>query len=86
MHTLISVALFHFSPEVFWPYFNGITVVLLWLFATRREVSRAHGLDKIVALGPICFAAPLAVFSGEHFASAQFIKQMVPVSSVPSEP
>ncbi len=79
MHTLLSVALFQYSPEVFWPYFNGVAVVLLWLFVTRQEVSRAQGLDKVVALGRICYAAPLAVFSGEHFASAQFIQQMVPV-------
>jgi uncharacterized membrane protein len=78
LHTLICVALFH-SPEVFWPYFNGVVVLLLGLFATREEVSRAHGLGKVVAFSRVCYAAPLAVFSGEHFTSAQFIKQMVPI-------
>jgi uncharacterized membrane protein len=83
VHTLIAavsmaVASFHFSPEVFWPYFNSVVLILLGLFATREEVSRAHGLDKIVALGRVCYAAPLAVFAGEHFASARAIMQMVP--------
>jgi uncharacterized membrane protein len=69
---------FAFSPEVFWPYFLGIAITLLGLFATRKEVSRAHGLDKIVAFGRVCYAVPIAVFSGEHFTSAHAIMQMVP--------
>jgi hypothetical protein len=36
-------------------------------------------LDKVVAFGRVCYAAPLAVFSGEHFASAHAIMQMVPI-------
>jgi len=51
---------------------------MLGLFATRQEVSQAHGLNKIVVLGRLCYAAPLAVFAGEHFASARAIMQMVP--------
>lgn len=78
MHSLIAVALLQYSPAVFWPYFNGVVLILLGLFATRAEVSRARGLDKIVALGRVCYAAPLAVFAGEHFASSQALMQMVP--------
>ena len=84
MHSLLAartlaVVALQYSPTVFWPYFNGIVVVLLWLFATRAEVSQARGLDKVVAFGRICYAAPLAVFSGEHMASARDIMQGVPV-------
>ena len=83
MHSLIAglstaVALPQFSPAVFWPYFNGVVVLLLGLFATREEVSQARGLDKVVAFGRLCYAVPIAVFSGEHFASAHDIMQMVP--------
>lgn len=83
MHSLIAglstaVALPQFSPAVFWPYFNGVVVLLLGLFAVRKELPQARGLDKIVALGPLCYAVPIAVFSGEHFASAHVIMQMVP--------
>ena len=69
---------FEFSPAVFWPYFAGVAIVLLGLFATREEVSQAHGLDKLVAFGRVCFAAPLAVFGAEHMTSAKAIMQMVP--------
>jgi uncharacterized membrane protein len=36
------------------------------------------GLEKIVALSNLCFAAPLAVFAAEHFSAAQGISQIVP--------
>ena len=39
---------------------------------------RRHGLDKIVALSNLCFAAPLAVFGALHLAAADSLKSMVP--------
>lgn len=70
---LVSVSRF-----VFWPYFAGIAVILIGLFEARVDVSAAHGLDKIVALGRVCFAAPLATFGAEHLTSARSIMQLVP--------
>lgn len=78
MHTLMAVGSFQYSPEVFWPYFAGVVAIVLGVFATREEMSQAHGLDKIVVFGRVCYAAPLAVFGGEHMTSARAIMQMVP--------
>lgn len=83
MHSLIgelstAVAFPQFSPFVFWPYFNGIVVLLLGLYAIRKEVSQARGLDKVAALACVCYAVPIAAFSGEHFTSAHDFMQMVP--------
>lgn len=39
---------------------------------------RYRGLDKIVALANLCFAAPLTVFGAEHFAATRGIMQIVP--------
>jgi len=46
--------------------------------AAKNDVAQARGLDKIVALGNLFFAVPLAVFGAEHFADAQDISQLVP--------
>ena len=60
------------------PYLGGIVVALIGIIAVRREVARATGIDKIVALGPVFMAVPLGVFGGEHMAGARFVAQMVP--------
>jgi uncharacterized membrane protein len=56
----------------------GIALVLIGLWAAKRDVANARGADKVVALANVCFAAPLAVFGAEHFAAARGIMQLVP--------
>jgi len=63
---------------VFWPYFGGTVVLLIGIFATRSEVIAAHGPEKVVSLGPVFYAVPLAVFGAQHFTEAKAISQMVP--------
>ena len=48
------------------------------LFARRRKIASAAGIEKLVAAGPVFFAAPLAVFGAEHLVGAHFLMQMVP--------
>ena len=67
-----------FSRFLFWPWFAGLTLLAIGLFAVRRELAAARGLDKLVVLGRVFFAAPLAVFGAEHLAGAQFIVNIVP--------
>lgn len=76
---IAPAAVFAISPLVYWPYLFGVALILLGLFATRRQVSQARGLDKILALNPIFFATPLAVFSAEHLTDAKTIMTLVPV-------
>jgi uncharacterized membrane protein YphA (DoxX/SURF4 family) len=64
--------------KVFWPYFAGVVILLIGAIAVSGEVLAARGWDKIVALGPMCYAVPLAVFGAEHFTAAQFIVKGVP--------
>ncbi len=78
MHTLMAVALFLYTPEVFWPHFAGAVAVVLGIYATREEASQARGLDKIVVFGRLLYAAPLAVFGGEHMTIPHAIMKMVP--------
>ena len=46
--------------------------------AVRKELISARGLDKLIVLGPVFVAAPLAVFSADHFTTPHDIAQMVP--------
>ena len=46
--------------------------------AARNNIAQAHAIDKIVALTPLCFAIPLAVFGAEHLSSQQSLVALVP--------
>jgi hypothetical protein len=65
-------------PSVLWPYVAGAVLTLITLFATRQQLSQAAGWDKILAVGGLFFAAPLAAFGAEHLTIAPFIAPMVP--------
>lgn len=56
----------------------GAVIFLIGLWAARNDVAEARGLDKIVALRNVCFAAPLAVFGALHLFGPQFVKDLVP--------
>src|SRR5580698_6209203 len=56
----------------------GILLFLVALWAAKTDIARANGLDKIVALSNLCFAAPLAVFGALHLSAAQGLMPMVP--------
>jgi uncharacterized membrane protein len=56
----------------------GILVFLIALWAARGDVTRAGGLDKIVALSNLCFAVPLAVFGALHVSDVGFVLPIVP--------
>jgi uncharacterized membrane protein len=67
-----------FTRFIFWPWFAGVVFLFFGFFAVRSELSRAVKLEKLIVLGPVFFAVPLAVFGAEHLAGAQFIMQVVP--------
>lgn len=56
----------------------AIMLLVIGIWRAKSNVAPARGLDKVVALGNLCFAMPLAVFGAEHFAAAQGIMQIVP--------
>jgi uncharacterized membrane protein len=67
-----------FSPVIFWPCLAGVIILAIGFVTARKELSSAAGLEKLIVLGPTFFAAPLAVFGGEHLVSAKFLAQAVP--------
>jgi uncharacterized membrane protein len=56
----------------------GVLLFLIAVWAVQGDLSRARGLDKIVALSNLCFAIPLAVFGALHLAAAESLMPMVP--------
>jgi uncharacterized membrane protein len=71
---------------VFWPYFAGIAltiVALAWI--ARRELPEAKGMDKVVVLGRLFLAVPMAVFGADHYMFWRSMGPMVP-SWIPWHP
>lgn len=68
-----------FTHFVFWLWFAGLTFLIAGLVVVRKELITARGLDKLIALGSVFVAAPLATFGAEHFVDARDIMQLVPV-------
>lgn len=77
-NTVLGLMFFEISRTVVSTCSAGIVLFVIGILAAKVEVAQARGLDKIVALSNLCFAAPLAVFGAEHFSAAQGISQIVP--------
>jgi uncharacterized membrane protein len=56
----------------------GVLLFLIALWATKRDIARAYGLDKFVAATNMCFAIPLAVFGALHLSTVAFVLPAVP--------
>ena len=65
-------------PYIVWPWVSGLATLAVGLFVARRELSAGRGLDKLVVLGPLFVAAPLAAFGAEHLTISQFVMGAVP--------
>ena len=78
MHSTTLLAFFEISRTAISMSSAGIVLFLIALLAASADIARASGLDKVVVLSNMCFAAPLAVFGAEHLSAAQFIQRGVP--------
>ena len=65
-------------PYIVWPWVSGLVALAVGLFVARRELAAGRGLDKLVVLGPLFVAAPLAAFGAEHLTISQFVMGAVP--------
>ncbi len=65
---------------VFWAYlaFFSILAIGVGALALRGDWLRARGFDKLILLGPMFYAAPLAAFGTEHFTVTEFITPIIP--------
>jgi uncharacterized membrane protein len=58
--------------------FAGLFYLVAGVFILRKEISAARGWDKLIALGCVFIAVPLAVFAPEHFRGPEFVGNKVP--------
>ena len=78
MQTTNLATFFGISHTVFSMCGAGILAFLVALWASKTDIARANGLDKVVALNNLCFAAPLAVFGALHLADVGSVLPIVP--------
>src|SRR5712671_4426307 len=57
---------------------SAIALFLIGGISAKHEIAEARGPDKIVALGHLSFAIPLAVFGALHLFGPQFVAPLVP--------
>ena len=63
---------------VFWMYVCALLVSIVGLIKIIGELPQQHGVDKIMPLGRLFFAIPLAVFGSEHFTITANVATLVP--------
>jgi uncharacterized membrane protein len=66
------------SSTNFWMCLAGLIYLVAGVFILRKEIHVARGWDKLIALGCVFFAVPLAVFAEEHFGAARDMQNMIP--------
>ena len=67
----------------FWPYFSGLSVLVVGLITIlREEWSQARGQERVLLLGRLAFAVPMAVFGAEHFTATKDIASAIPGARV----
>jgi uncharacterized membrane protein len=62
----------------FWMGFAGLVYLAAGVFILRKEIRAARGWDKLITLGCVFIAVPLAIFAPEHFHGPVFVQSMVP--------
>src|ERR1700675_3690043 len=66
------------SSKNFWMCCAGLIYLFAGVFILRKEISAARGWDKLITLGCVFIAVPLAVFAPEHFRGPEFVQNSVP--------
>ncbi|HEY0794435.1 MAG TPA: hypothetical protein VGD64_01525 [Acidisarcina sp.] len=66
------------SNFVFWPSIAGAVFLTAGLVICRRDLQIGTSIDKLIALGGVFVAAPLAAFGAEHLVAGGRIAAIVP--------
>jgi uncharacterized membrane protein YphA (DoxX/SURF4 family) len=80
MNSPAVIAFVAIPTTVIWSYFVGGAVFAIGLITMflRGDWQKARGFDKLILLGPLFYAAPLAAFGTEHFTLTKDIASLVP--------
>jgi uncharacterized membrane protein len=67
------------SPSInYWMSLVGLIYFVAGVFILRKEISASRGWDKLITLGSVFMAVPLAMFGTDHLCSPGPIKDLVP--------
>ena len=80
LNSSAGMAFFAIPSTVIWSYLSFSVVIALGLATIflRGDWQKARRWDKLILLGPLFYAAPLAAFGTEHFTLARAIASIVP--------
>jgi uncharacterized membrane protein YphA (DoxX/SURF4 family) len=80
VHSSAVMALVTIPSTVSWSYLAFGVVLAIGLVAifVRGDWQKARGFDRLILLGPLFYAAPLAAFGTEHFTLTKIIASLVP--------
>jgi uncharacterized membrane protein YphA (DoxX/SURF4 family) len=75
-----SIVAIGIPGPVIWSYFSFVTIIVIGLTAMmlRDDWQNARGVDKLLLLGPIFYAAPVAAFGTEHFTVTESMMPLIP--------
>ena len=74
----LAFAPFGLPSTVFWIYVCALVLAIIGLIKILGELRQEHGVDKIMPVGRLFFAIPLAVFGSEHFTLTTNVAALVP--------
>ena len=67
------------SPSVnYWMSLVGLVYFVAGVFVLRKDIGAARGWDKLITLGSVFLAVPVAAFGTDHLCSPEPIKNIVP--------
>jgi uncharacterized membrane protein len=67
-----------FSWDVWLRYFVALIFTVAGLVMVRKDAPQTGALDRLLPLGPVFLAMPMAVFAFDHFIEAHDIMRIVP--------
>jgi hypothetical protein len=67
-----------FAWNVWLVYLSATIILVIGVGTLTKDFGHRRGLDKLVALGPLFIAIPIAIFGTEHFTAATILAGMVP--------
>ena len=75
-----AIALIVIPGQVIWSYaaFGVVFALGVGTIILHGDWQKAGGWDKLILLGPVFYAAPIAAFGTEHFTITKIIASLVP--------
>jgi len=79
-HSSAIFTLLGIPTNVIWSYLVGAAIFAIGLATIflSGDWQKARGLDKLVLLGPLFYAMPVAAFGTEHFTLTKVIASLIP--------